>query len=64
MKKKDDVCFIHEQTSNATTIFSSSATTTSPTLPTNSADTSFTTNSIPQYQKNLDQLVNYLEQNL
>ena len=62
-KKKDDDCFTHEKNSNATTIFPSSGTTTFPTLPTNSADTSVTTNSIPQYQKKLDQPVNCLQQN-
>ena len=44
--------FFHEETSNFTTFFSSSGTTTSPTPPTNSVDTSVTTNSIPQYQEN------------
>ena len=49
--KKDDDCFFYEETSNATTTFSSSDTTTSPTPPTNSADISVPTNSIPQYQE-------------
>ena len=40
-----------EETSNATTTFSCSGTTTSPTPPTNSADISVPTNSIPQYQE-------------
>ena len=44
MKKNDN--FLNKETSNVTTIFSSSGTTSSPTPPTNNADTS-----IPQYQE-------------
>ena len=43
--------FFYEETSNATTTFSSSGTTTSPIPPTNSADISVPTNSIPQCHK-------------